>query len=302
MPSKLLFLTETSLMLIPRFLRISSWLKNVFVLAPVVFSLQLFDVSILKNSILACLVFCLTSSGLYVINDIVDRDEDRLHPRKKTRPIAAGQIKIPTAIVAVFVLFTLGALGASFLDRDFQIVLLIFIINNLLYSYYWKKVNLIDSFSVAASFVFRTIAGCAAISVTPSPWIIVMTFTIALFLIFIKRKSELLMLGKDAVLHRKALAGYSVNTLNQFILITASITIAAYILYSTNKEVCTLLGTAYLHYSSAFVFLGIFRFIQLSDSDQFDKEGDPTTLIVKDRFSQFNLLAYILFIIGIIYL
>jgi 4-hydroxybenzoate polyprenyltransferase len=165
-----------------------------------------------------------------------------------------------------------------------------------------KQVNLLDCFSVAISFVLRTIGGCYAINVLPSFWIIVITFTTALFLIFIKRKSEIIMLGDKAVQHRKVLVNYNITMLDQFIFITGAITLTGYIMYTINEKVLEIFGTHLLVYSSFFVFLGIFRFIQISNSNSHSNEGDPTTLILKDRFSQVNLMAYAVYVITIIYI
>lgn len=288
-------------MLFKDLLRIPSWLKNGFVIAPLVYSLKLFSEDALLKEAIAFFIFSLTSSSLYILNDIIDRKEDLLHPRKKKRPIASGKVKIPLAVVIMIALFSIAITAATYLSSDFLIIISLFILNNILYSYWWKKVNLLDSFSIGISFVLRTVGGCFAISVVPSPWIIIITFTLSLFLVFIKRKSELEILGENAVKHRAVLKNYSVEILNYFIFITAAITLTAYILYSINTEVNELLSTNLLVYSSIFVFLGVFRFIQISFLKQYENEGDPTTLLIKDRFTQFNILSYLVYLLLIIY-
>lgn len=270
-------------MLLKNLLRIPSWLKNGFVVAPLVYSLNLFSPEALINALIAFFAFSFASSALYILNDIIDIKEDLLHPRKKFRPLASGKIKIPSAIFVMLLLLTLSFTSLFFLPSNFSYIILLFLLNNILYSYWWKKINLLDSFSIGISFVLRTIGGCFAIAVEPSPWIIIITFTLALFLVFIKRKSEIEILGSKAIKHRKVLKNYSVEILNHFIFITAAITITAYILYSINEEVNALLNTNLLVYSSFFVFLGVFRFIQISFLKQYSNEGDPTTLLVKDK-------------------
>lgn len=289
-------------MAIKQLLRVSNWMKNIFVLAPLIYSMKMFAPEALGKGFLAFAVFCFGSSALYILNDIIDREEDKLHPRKKLRPIPSGAISIPVAIGIMLVLSALCLSGALLLSKGFLIVLLLFLLNNILYSFYLKHINLLESFSIGVSFVLRTIGGCYAINVVPSYWIIIITFTISLFLIFIKRKSEIIMLGDDAVKHRKVLANYTVATLDQFIFITAAITLAGYILYTINDKVLEIFGTDLLVYSSFFVFLGVFRFMQISSSASLNNEGDPTTLILRDRFSQINLLAYAVYVIAIIYL
>ena len=288
-------------MIFSNLLRIPSWIKNGFVIAPLIYSMEMFSSTSIQLNLIAFVVFCFASSSMYILNDILDRKEDRLHPRKKNRAIAAGKISIPSAAIVLTVLVILSFSLATLLSKSFIILLSIFIANNLLYSNFFKHIPLLDAFSIASSFVIRTIGGCIAIHVTPSSWIIIITFTLSLFLVFIKRKSEIVMLGDKAVEHRKALKGYSIELLNYFILICASIAITSYIIYSVNEQVNDLLNTSYLPYSSFFVLLGILRFLQLSFSKELQGEGDPTTLVLKDRFSQINILSYIIFIISIIY-
>jgi decaprenyl-phosphate phosphoribosyltransferase len=289
-------------MAIKQLLRVSNWMKNIFVLAPLIYSMKMFSPDAITNAFIAFAVFCLGSSSLYILNDIMDREEDLLHPRKKMRPIPSGKISVTMASIVMVVLFTLSIYGAFFLSTDFLIVVSLFLLNNVLYSFILKQVNLLDCFSVAISFVLRTIGGCYAINVLPSFWIIVITFTTALFLIFIKRKSEIIMLGDKAVQHRKVLVNYNITMLDQFIFITGAITLTGYIMYTINEKVLEIFGTHLLVYSSFFVFLGIFRFIQISNSNSHSNEGDPTTLILKDRFSQVNLMAYAVYVITIIYI
>ncbi len=288
-------------MLIRDLLRIPSWLKNGFVVAPLIYSLNLLNKTAIIQAIIAFFIFSLSSSALYILNDIIDRKEDLLHPRKSKRPITSGRIKVPIAIVIMLLLIVLVLIGINYFSNEFKLIVTLFFVNNVLYSYWLKKVNLLDSFSIANSFVLRTIGGCFAIAVEPSPWIIIITFTLSLFLVFIKRKSEIEMLGDEAVKHRKVIKNYSVEILNYFIFITAAITITGYILYSINKEVNELLNTPFLVYSSFFVFLGIFRFIQISFLKSYNNEGDPTYLLIKDRFTQFNILSYFIYLITIIY-
>lgn len=289
-------------MAIKQLLRVSNWMKNIFVLAPLIYSMKMFSSDAITNASIAFTVFCFGSSSLYILNDIIDRKEDLLHPRKKMRPIPSGEISVAIASIIMVALFTLSIYGAFLLSVDFLIIMLLFLLNNVLYSFVLKQVNLLDCFSVAISFVLRTIAGCYAIHVLPSFWIVVITFTIALFLIFIKRKSEIIILGDKAAQHRKVLANYNITMLDQFIFITGAITLTGYIMYTINEKVLEIFGTHLLVYSSFFVFLGVFRFIQISNSNSHSNEGDPTTLILKDRFSQVNLVAYALYVIAIIYL
>lgn len=289
-------------MIVSNLLRIPSWIKNGFVLAPLIYSMQLTSTASVKLGVIAFLSYCFASSSMYILNDILDRKEDRLHPRKKNRAIASGKVSVKTAIITMILLLSASFYMALSLNTSFLIILGFFILNNLLYSNFLKHITLLDAFSIAISFVLRTIGGCIAISVLPSSWIIIITLTLSLFLVFVKRKSEIVIMGEDASEHRKALKGYSIETLNYFILVCASIAITSYIIYSVNEQVQILLSTTLLPYSSIFVLLGVFRFIQLTFSNEYEGEGDPTTLLLKDRFSQINILFYIIFVVSIIYI
>lgn len=284
-----------------KLLRAQSWIKNSFVIAPLLYSLNFLFIDAVFRGFSAFLLFCGISSTVYILNDIVDKEADKQHPRKCLRPIPSGKISVNTALAIMVGLIVVCLPLAYLLSVDFLIIICLYLANNLLYTFWWKHVNLLDSFSIGISFVLRTIGGCVAIAVVPSSWILVMTFTLSLFLIFIKRKSELVMLGENAAKHRKVLQHYNVEILNAYIFLCAGITLTSYLLYSINPEVTSLLETDSLIYSSLFVFLGIFRFLQLCFSDTYDFEGDPTTLILKDRFLQLTAIGYLIFILYILY-
>ena len=184
----------------------------------------------------------------------------------------------------------------------FRLTLLSYFVLNLAYNFGLKNVNLIESVTLAINFVMRVLAGCYAIAVVPSHWILVITFFLALFLTLIKRKSELKILQEKAILHRKVLKNYTIDLLNKLIYICATITLTAYMLYTFDTKVMSIFGTDKLIYSTIFVVIGIFRFIQLSENNEYNDEGDPTTLLLKDIFSQIIFGLWVAYIILIIYL
>jgi len=285
-----------------KLIRITNWLKNVFVIFPLVFSLHLFQINSIKATLLAFLLFSFTGSALYILNDILDIDKDRLHPRKKNRPLPSGEIGISLALI-IMTLFAISVGILNFLlPINFRIALLFYFMTNLAYNFGLKNVNLIESITLAVNFVIRVLAGCYAIAVVPSNWILVITFFIALFLTLIKRKSELKILQDNAVQHRKVLKNYTVDMLDKLIYICATITLTAYMLYTIDAKVTEIFGTDKLVFSTIFVVLGIFRFIQLSESKQYSDEGDPTTLLLKDAFSQIVFGLWVIYIVVIIYL
>ncbi len=284
-------------------MRVKSWVKNGFLFLPLVFSLNLMHENLVQRSILAFFVFSLSCSFIYIINDWADADIDALHPRKKNRPIPSGKISKSQALSLALV--TIGCAASVFviaqLPLAFGAITLLYVLLNLAYSFGLKTINIIEFFIVAINFVFRVLAGCYVIAVNPTSWILVVSFFLALFLILIKRKSELVVLKDQAKNHRAVLQHYSVELLDKFIFIVATITITAYLLYTMDIKVQTALHTDKILYTSLFVVLGIFRFVQLSQSDEFSGEGDPTTLLFKDRFTQVNLLLWMISLIALLY-
>lgn len=284
-------------------LRVKSWVKNGFLFLPAVFSLKLLDEQLMLHLIIGFLVFSLSSSFIYLHNDLKDSPHDALHPRKKYRPIASGKVSRGNALLAsaavlfaALVLFYFSALPSSFLG-----LIVSYLTVNLLYVFWLKNVALLELFVVAMNFVLRVLAGCAILAVTPSHWILVVTFFLSFLMVVVKRKAEILQLDARAKEHRKVLASYSVLFLNTLVYIAATITITAYLLYSIDPKVMQNLGSEYLIYSSLFVFLGIIRLIQISEMKLHEGEGDPTTLLFKDPILLGTVITWMCYLIAIIY-
>jgi decaprenyl-phosphate phosphoribosyltransferase len=284
-------------------LRVKSWVKNGFLFLPAIFSLRLLQWDNISSILVGTLVFSLISSFVYIINDIKDAEEDILHPRKKNRPIASGQISKQQAFVIAIGLLILSfsVIFIAKLPLDFLAIVLTYLMLNLLYSFWLKTLPLIELFIVSINFVLRVLAGCAIIFVPPSHWILVITFFLAFLMVVVKRKSEITQLKGNAVKHRAALSAYSVGFLSTLTYIAATITLTAYLLYSIDPAVEKALGTDWIMYSSIFVLMGIIRLIQISDQGLHEGEGDPTTLLFKDRFLQGTICCWILYLMGIIY-
>jgi len=284
-------------------LRAKSWVKNGFLFLPAVFSLKLLDEQLMLHLIIGFLVFSLSSSFIYLHNDLKDAPHDALHPRKKFRPIASGKVSRGNALLAsaavlfaALMLFYFSALPTSFLG-----LMVSYLTVNLLYVFWLKNVALLELFVVAMNFVLRVLAGCAILAVTPSHWILVVTFFLSFLMVVVKRKAEILQLDARAKEHRKVLASYSVSFLNTLVYIAATITITAYLLYSIDPKVMQNLGSEYLIYSSLFVFLGIIRLIQISEMQLHEGEGDPTTLLFKDPILLGTVITWMCYLIAIIY-
>jgi decaprenyl-phosphate phosphoribosyltransferase len=284
-------------------LRIKSWVKNGFLFLPLVFALKLLEQDQFISVVIAFFSFSFCSSFIYIINDVLDAKADALHPRKKNRPIPSGKISSRLALM-----IGVGCLAVSFglvfsfaISVFFSYIILCYLFLNIAYVLVLKNIHLIELFVVAINFVLRVLAGCFVINVAPSNWILVVTFFLSLLLVLVKRRAELVVLGTNAAAHRKVLKYYSEGFLDKLILIAATITITAYILYSIDPKVTFLLKTNSLIYTSVFVVIGVFRFVQLSEGKEFDGEGDPTTLLFKDRFTQLVLLAWLISLFLLLY-
>ena len=284
-------------------LRIKSWVKNGFLFLPLVFALKLLEQDLFISVVIAFFSFSFCSSFIYIINDVLDAKADALHPRKKNRPIPSGKISSRLALM-----IGVGCLAISFglvfsfaISVFFSYIILCYLFLNIAYVLVLKNIHLIELFVVAINFVLRVLAGCFVINVAPSNWILVVTFFLSLLLVLVKRRAELVVLGTNAAAHRKVLKYYSEGFLDKLILIAATITITAYILYSIDPKVTFLLKTNLLIYTSIFVVIGVFRFVQLSEGKEFDGEGDPTTLLFKDRFTQLVLLAWLISLFLLLY-
>lgn len=237
-------------------LRPLDWIKNLFVLAPLLFSGHLFTADLVSKSSLGFIVFCILSSGAYLFNDLMDRDYDRHHPVKALRPIASGQLSPSRARIVSFGLILFGLVGAFALDVRFGLVAAFFSLLHLAYSIGLKEWVIIDVLLIAAGFVLRVLAGAALISVIPSAWIILCTLLLSLFLGFSKRRNELVLLGERANFHRKALRQYSVTFLDQMIGAVLAATLVCYALYTINNG-------PFQIYSVFFVVYGMFRYLYL---------------------------------------
>jgi len=262
-------------------IRPQQWLKNLFIFAPLIFSENIFNRSMFLQSILAFAVFCLLSGALYILNDLKDLEEDRLHPIKSKRPLAAGELKKKQAIAAFVILSFISLLFASLVNEKFLWICLVYYFLQIAYSFALKHVVILDVFIVASGFFLRVIAGAVAIQVKISPWLLICTTLLALFLALGKRRHEILLLDEEAVNHRPILKEYSPYLLDQMISVVTASTVIAYCLYTISGETIEKFGTNKLILTVPFVLYGIFRYLYLIH--QKAEGGTPETLILKDR-------------------
>jgi 4-hydroxybenzoate polyprenyltransferase len=262
-------------------LRPAQWTKNLLVFAALIFAVKLFDPAAVARSFEAFAIFCALSGVVYLVNDIADRENDRRHPVKSRRPIAAGDLSVRAAATAATAIGAV-ALGASFLlGRQFGAVAAGYIVLQLLYSGPFKHIVIIDVLTLAIGFVLRAVAGAVAIDVSISHWLFVCTILLALFIGLAKRRHELVLLADGATSHRPILGEYSAYLLDQMIAVVTASTLIAYIFYTISPETEQKFGTSWLGLTIPFPLYGIFRYLYLVHRRE--GGGSPADLLLNDR-------------------
>jgi 4-hydroxybenzoate polyprenyltransferase len=262
-------------------LRPKQWIKNFFIFGALLFSQNLLNEPLVIKTIEAFVAFCLVSSAHYIFNDLRDLAEDRLHPVKRMRPLASGRLKKGPAVAALVVIGAAGiALGAS-INRPFLIILVGYLLLQTAYSMWLKHIVILDVFVIAAGFLIRVVAGGLAITVAISSWLLICTILLSLFLAMGKRRHELVLLDKQAAVHRPILKEYNIYLLDQMISVVTASTLVAYCLYTISDETVAKFGTRNLIFTVPFVLYGIFRYLYLIH--QKAEGGTPEALIVQDK-------------------
>lgn len=281
-------------------LRPLQWIKNGFILIPLLFAQEIFNPQSLASIFQAVIVFCLLSSGVYLINDLIDLEADRRHPEKSKRPLAAGELSPNTAVLIALVL-VIASLGWSVLiSTRLLIIGAVYFGIQLLYSYRLKEVVILDIFCISSGFLLRVLAGAAAIDVRVSDWLIVCTILISMLLAMGKRRHELIALGEgNAKFHRKVLSKYSPYLLDQMIGVITGSTILSYMLYCISADTIEKFETDHLIYTSPFVLFGIFRYLYLIHQKK--TGGAPEKLLVSDKQLLLSVVLWGLLSVAIIY-
>ena len=284
-------------------LRPSHWSKNFFVFAGLVFGGKLFgpfDEVLLSvgRAIGAFFCFCLAASAIYIFNDIIDRRTDGLHPEKRKRPIAAGCVGISSAAVLAALCAASAIVGSFVLARNFATVILAYIVLMILYSLLFKRMMILDCVVISIGFCLRAIAGAIVVGVFISPWLIICTFALCLFLAFSKRRSEIILLRENSESFRETLAGYTPELLVHMLDVTSGLAVVCFLLYAMDDRTLRIFGTNNLVYTTPLVLYCIFRFSLLIQQGIF---SDPLQLMYKDLPFQIGLVLWVLSCIGIIY-
>jgi 4-hydroxybenzoate polyprenyltransferase len=289
-----------------RLIRPKQWAKNIFVFAALVFSRHLLDSEYVVLSLRAFFAFSFTASFVYVINDIADRERDRKHPKKRYRPIASGEISITQGFLIAIILLAIVAILTSGLEWKFVTCLAAYLVINLAYSFYLKDLVLIDVFVIAIGFMLRVIGGAFVIDVPRSPWLLLTTMFLSLFLGIAKRRGELVTIGSMDIegnpeYHtRKVLEHYSIQFAEQMTTICAAGFVFSYALYTVSERTVKMFGTENLILTTPFVLYGIFRYLYLLHKKSLGE--NPTEIVLSDIPMIVNFIAYAVAMVAIIYM
>ena len=288
-----------------RLIRIEQWTKNAFVFLPLFFDRHLLEWSYWLPSLIAFFAFSFAASGIYCFNDIYDVEADRQHPKKCKRPIASGAISIAQGYVitalcwlvsAGLILTDIFALGNQTM---LWVIILSYVVMNLAYSTKLKQIPILDVFIIAIGFVLRVFAGGVNAHIYISTWIVLMTFLLALFLAFAKRRDDVVEWEATGNTRRKGIERYNTAFMNQALTIVATLTMVCYIMYTISDSVIERIGNQYLYITSIFVLAGIIRYLQIAIVDV--KSGSPTKILLKDRFIQLCIAGWLIAFAIILY-
>ena len=285
-----------------KIIRPQQWVKNLFVLIPVFFAGSMTHGGSVAAAALAMAAFSFAASSVYCFNDIIDADEDRRHPVKCRRPVASGAVSTAQAYALMALMAALAAAVVALLgSRAWQVAAVIggYYALNIAYCAWLKRFAIIDVCVIAFGFVLRILAGGLATGIGLSKWIVLMTFLLTLFLSLAKRRDDVLRMNETGVPPRKNTIRYNLTFINQAITVTATVTLVCYIMYTVSPEVTGRIGSDMLYLTSVFVLLGLLRYMQLTVVDE--KSGDPTRMMLHDRFTQLVVIAWALAFVVLIY-
>ncbi|MCX6137478.1 MAG: decaprenyl-phosphate phosphoribosyltransferase [Ignavibacteriales bacterium] len=283
-----------------RLLRPVQWTKNLFLFTPLIFSRHLFDWTYVLQALWGFVAFSLISSCVYIINDIFDRETDRSHPEKKFRPIAAGTVSIPGAIVLAAILFAASIILSWKISMPLTVIVCLYFVIQFFYSIRLKHIVILDIFVVAAGFMMRVIAGAEVINVMISNWIVLCTMFLSLFLAVAKRRGESVLAEQDGRdIRRKVLAEYDIRLFDQMMMITSTGMAISYALYTVAERTIKVFGTEYLIFTTIFVLFGIFRYLLLIYRNNAGE--NPVMVLLRDKPTFINVILWLISCVLIIY-
>jgi decaprenyl-phosphate phosphoribosyltransferase len=285
-----------------KLLRPKDWAKNLFMFIPSFFAGHLFNWHNIGLLAVGFFAFSFFASSIYIINDYRDIENDRKHPKKCKRPLASGKVQPSHAIIISIVLILLGSILAYLVNRDlwFLFILGVYYVMNMGYSFGLKNIAVLDMLIVAMGFVLRIKAGAIVTNEETTPWIIIMTFLLALFMAIGKRRDDILIQESSGTSMRKSLSGYNLSFLDTMLGLFSAIIIVAYINYTQDDDSIRRLGTYRLYYTAIFVIAGVMRYLQVVFVKK--DSGSPTDILYRDRFIQVTIVLWIACFFIILYL
>lgn len=276
------------------------YVKNLLVLAPVFFGMQMMNWDSIVTSVFGFVLMCLASSGVYVLNDIFDRDADRLHPKKRLRPIASGDISVREGVIIVVLLWVTTIVLSVMINVEICLLISAYILINVLYSYKLKHIAIIDVLIISLGFVLRLKLGSVLSGMESSVWLILLTFLLSLLIAFGKRRDDVLLFNSTGKKMREVLDGYNLVFIDVSMGVICAVTVVTYLLYTVERSVASKLYGLDLSITSLFIVAGMLRYLQLVYVYQ--ESGSPTKLLYQDRFLQFVVVIWLIVFALILYL
>ena len=290
---------RTSALPLVKLLRPAQWAKNLFLFIPPFFAGEMLHSDLVVRLVVAFICFSGVASAIYILNDYRDIESDRKHPKKRKRPLAAGEVTPSVALVVMGILAGGGLGVAYYLNTGFFVVLLLYVVMNIGYSLGLKNISILDIMMIAFGFLLRTVAGGLVVNVPVSQWLVIMIFLLALFLALAKRRDDLLVGKSSGQIMRKSVKNYNLEYVNACLTMLTGIIIVSYLMYTISDEVVIRLGE-HFYFTSVFVIAGMMRYLQIVLVE--NNSGSPTRLLYSDRFLQLTLLAWTTSFFVLIYL
>jgi decaprenyl-phosphate phosphoribosyltransferase len=281
-------------------MRVHQYVKNIFIFVPLFFVGEVLDLALLRDAFIAFVAFSLSASSIYIFNDCRDIEEDRLHPRKRFRPLASEAVSKRNAIIIMLLSAASGLALMFWLSVDALAILLFYMVLNLAYSIKLKHITILDVNIISVGFVLRLFIGSIVTSTFLSSWIVIMTFLLGLFLALAKRRDDVLIFENTGKKMRQVVDGYNRQLIDTAMTIMAAVVIVSYILYTTSEETVLRLGSHNIYLTTVFVIVGILRYLQISFV--MENSGSPTRIILEDRFIQVTIVFWLMAFGWIIYL
>ncbi|MCB0395254.1 MAG: decaprenyl-phosphate phosphoribosyltransferase [Flavobacteriales bacterium] len=283
-----------------RLLRPQQWIKNLILFFPVFFAGKITDVGAIQWVLLGVLAFCLAASAVYILNDWMDREADKLHPVKRFRPIASGHVAAGQAVVTMILLAGSALTIAFMLDQTFLLILAGYLLLNISYTMGLKHVAVLDVSIVGLGFLIRILAGGVLADVEISRWIVLVSFVLALFLAIAKRREDVLLHQESGEVTRKSVTGYNLPYISGAIILMAAVVIVAYMMYTVSPEVIARTHSPHLYLTTILVIIGVLKYLQLTLVE--NKSGDPVRLLLGQPFLLVLVVAWLAIMYLMIYL